>query len=61
MKALEDQALEDESGYQEDEVIHIHFYELTLTNTISNMLLRSCLYRILHVSKCIKENITLLN
>ncbi len=23
MKALEDQALEDESGYQEDEVIHI--------------------------------------
>uniref|UniRef100_A0A8C1NVS3 Meiotic recombination protein DMC1/LIM15 homolog n=1 Tax=Cyprinus carpio TaxID=7962 RepID=A0A8C1NVS3_CYPCA len=36
MKTLEDQALEDESGYQEDEVIHIHFYELKLTNTISN-------------------------
>lgn len=30
MKALEDQALEDESAYQEDEVIHIHFYELTI-------------------------------
>lgn len=45
MKAFEDQALEDESGYQEDEVIHIHFYELT--NTISNVLVRSCLYRIL--------------
>lgn len=29
MKTLEDQALEDESGYQEDEVIHIHFYELS--------------------------------
>uniref|UniRef100_A0A8C1BGR5 Meiotic recombination protein n=2 Tax=Cyprinus carpio TaxID=7962 RepID=A0A8C1BGR5_CYPCA len=28
MKALEDQALEDESGYQEDEVIHINFCEL---------------------------------
>lgn len=27
MKVLEEQALEDESGYQEDEVIHIHFYE----------------------------------
>ncbi len=50
MKALEDQALEDESGYQEDEVIHIHFWA---NNTISNVLVRSCLYRILPISKYI--------
>lgn len=38
MKVLEEQALEDESGYQEDEVIHIHFYEPA--NTI--LVVRSC-------------------
>lgn len=41
MKVLEEQALEDESGYQEDEVIHIHFYDPVKTSLI------------LHVSKCI--------
>lgn len=48
MKGLEDQALEDESGYEEDEVIHIHFYEPA--NTISVVLVKSL---ILSVSKYI--------
>lgn len=49
MKGLEDQALEDESGYQEDEVIHINFYEPA--NTISRVSKVLCL--ILPVSKYI--------
>lgn len=40
MKGLEEQALEDESGYHEDEVIHINFYESA--NTLSVVLVSSC-------------------
>lgn len=43
MKALEDQALEDESGYQEDEVIHINFCELA--NHFSRVSEVLCLHR----------------